>query len=57
MTLAEKFVKEFQELNEIQQREVIDFMEFIKEKQQKQIENTMDKIIEKNKKALKELSK
>ena len=32
MTLAEKLVLNFNELNEIEQREVVDFVEFLKKK-------------------------
>ncbi|EYE87167.1 hypothetical protein Q428_14855 [Fervidicella metallireducens AeB] len=57
MTLAEKLVKDFESLPELQKREVIDFVEFLKQKQQKEMENLMDSIIFQNEEALKELSK
>lgn len=57
MTLAEKLVKDFESLPELQKREVIDFVEFLKQKQQKEIENLMNSIIFENEEALKELSK
>lgn len=57
MTLAEKLVVEFEQLTEEKQREVINFIEFIKVKEQKEIENLMDTVIAENNEALRELSK
>lgn len=57
MTLVEKFVKEFEELSTDRQAEVIDFIEFLKEKENKKIEGLMDLIIDENKEALLELAK
>ncbi len=57
MTLVEKFVKEFEELSTDRQAEVIDFIEFLKEKENKRIEGLMDLIIDENKEALLELAK
>lgn len=57
MTLAEKLIKEFEQLTEEKKREVIDFVEFIKAKEQKEIENLMDATIAENRKALEELAK
>lgn len=57
MTLAEKLIKEFEQLTEEKKRQVIDFVEFVKAKEQKEIENFMDSIIAENKEALKELAK
>lgn len=57
MTLVEKFVKEFEELSTDRQAEVIDFIEFLKEKENKKIEGLMDLIIDENKDALLELAK
>ena len=57
MTLAEKLIGEFEQLSEEKILEVIDFIEFIKNKEQKYIENLMDAIISDNKEALKELDK
>jgi len=39
MTLAEKLIIEFEQLTEEKQKEVIDFIEFIKVKEQREIEN------------------
>lgn len=57
MTLAEKLIVEFEQLTEEKQREVINFIEFIKVKEQKEIENLMDTVIAENNEALRELSK
>jgi len=57
MTLAEKLLKEFQELPEEKKQQVIDFVEFLKSKQQKEIEVMIDEIIDTNKEALLELAK
>lgn len=56
MSLAEKLLKEFEELPEEKKREVIDFVEFLKTKTRNQVENLMDIIIDENSEALKELS-
>ncbi|ADL08486.1 DUF2281 domain-containing protein [Thermosediminibacter oceani] len=55
MSLAEKFLKEFNELTEERKREVIDFIEFLKAKDKKELEKFMDSIIEENRQAFKEL--
>lgn len=57
MTLVEKFVKEFEDLPINRQAEVIDFIEFLKNKENKHIEELMDAIITENKDALLELAK
>jgi hypothetical protein len=57
MTLAEKLVAEFESLPLEKQAEVIDFIEFLKEKEDRRIEDMMDKIISNNKEALLELGK
>jgi uncharacterized protein YfbU (UPF0304 family) len=57
MSLAEKLIKDFEELPETQKREVIDFVEFLKIKNQNKLENMMDEVILKNQKALEELAK
>lgn len=57
MTLAEKLIKEFEQLTEEKKKEVIDFVEFVKVKEQKEIENLMDSVIAENKEALEELAK
>jgi len=55
MTLAEKLLQEFQALPEDKQRQVIDFVEFIRSRQRKEVENMMDEIIAENKEAFVEL--
>lgn len=57
MSLAERLIKDFEELPENHKREVIDFVEFLKQKNQKRLENMMDEVIFENKDALEELAK
>lgn len=57
MSLAEKLIRDFEELPEIQKREVIDFVEFLKIKNQRRLEKMMDEVIFENKEALDELAK
>ncbi len=57
MTLAEKLIKDFEQLTEEKKKEVIDFVEFVKAKEQRDIENLMNTVIAENKEALKELAK
>ncbi len=57
MTLAQKLVNEFEALTDNQKMEVIDFVEFLKQKNEKMIENLMDEVIFENEEALKELAK
>lgn len=57
MSLAEKLIKDFESLPEDKKLEVIDFVDFLKNKNQKKLEDMMDLIIVENKEALTELSK
>lgn len=57
MSLAEKLVKDFEQLTEEKKREVIDFVEFLKIKEKKGKLDLMDCIIDENQDALKELGK
>ena len=57
MTLAEKLLKDFENLPEEKKHQVIDFVEFLKSKQQNELATAMDDIISKNKEALLELAK
>ena len=57
MTLAEKLIKDFEQLPEDKKKQVIDFVEFIKTKEQKELECLMDNVISENMEALKELAK
>lgn len=52
MSLAERFLKEFDRLPEDKKMEVIDFIEFLKLKDQKELGKLMDSIIEENREAL-----
>jgi len=57
MTLAEKLLKDFQELSEERQRQIIDFVEFLRNQEQKELESMMDAVIANNNKAFLELAK
>lgn len=57
MSLAEKLIKEFEQLPEDKKREVIDFVEFLKTKTRNEVEILMDVIIDENTEALKELGR
>ena len=57
MTLAQKLVDEFETLTDTQKMEVIDFVEFLKQKNDNRIEALMDEVIFENEEALKELAK
>ena len=57
MALAQKLVNAFKILTDNQKEEVIDFVEFLKQKNDKMIENLMDEVILENEEALKELAK
>lgn len=57
MSLEEKLLKEFSDLPEDKKIEVIDFVEFLKNKNKKQLESMMDLIIDENREALEELAK
>ncbi len=56
MSLAERFLKEFDELPEDKKKEVIDFIEFLKMRDKNELGKLMDSIIDENREALKELS-
>ena len=56
MSIAERFLSEFNDLSEDKKKEVIDFIEFLKMKEASVLGKLMDSIIEENKQALKELS-
>lgn len=57
MSLAEKLVKDFEQLSDEKKKEVIDFVEFLKIKEKKEKIRLMDFIIDENQDALKELAK
>ncbi|NLW46248.1 MAG: hypothetical protein GXY86_02755 [Firmicutes bacterium] len=56
MSLAERFLKEFDELPEEKKKVVIDFIELLKMKDRNELGTLMDTIIKENQQALKELS-
>ena len=57
MTLAQKLVNEFEALTDNQKMEVIDFVEFLKQKNEKKIEKFIGEDRDVHKEALKELAK
>lgn len=57
MSLAEKLIKDFEQLSEDKKKEVIDFVEFLKIKEKKEKIGLMDFVIDENEEALKELAK
>lgn len=57
MTLAKKFIEEFEQLSNDKQQEVIDFVEFLKTKDNKNLDDIMDEIIIQNKEAFEKLAK
>jgi len=57
MSLAEKLIKDFEQLSEDKKKEVIDFVEFLKIKERKEKIKLMDSVIDENEEALKELAK
>jgi uncharacterized protein YfbU (UPF0304 family) len=56
MSLAERFLKDFEELPEEKKKEVIDFIEFLKMRDKNELGKLMDTIIDENREAFKELS-
>lgn len=57
MTLSEKLIINFESLSEDKKIEVLDFIDFLKNREQYRSENTMDLIITDNNQALKEINK
>ncbi len=57
MTLVERLLRDFNELPEDKQRQVVDFVEFLRTRADKGLESIMDTIIAENYNALKELGK
>ena len=57
MELVKKITELSKELSEKRQREVIDFIEFLRQKQLKEDMELMDEVFEENKKAMNELAK
>ena len=56
MSLADRFLKDFEELPEDKKKEVIDFIEFLKMRDKNELAKLMDAIIDDNREAFKELS-
>jgi ribosomal silencing factor RsfS len=57
MSIEEKLIQDFLTLPEDKKLEVIDFVEFLKNRSNKQMESLMDDIIKENTDALRELAK
>lgn len=57
MTLAEKLLKDFENLPEDKKHQVTEFVEFLNSKQQNELETAMDEVIHENKEELLELAK
>lgn len=57
MTLAEKLLRDFEELPEGKQRQVVDFVESLRTKVRNDLSSIMDEVISENYDALRELSK
>lgn len=57
MTLAEQWKDKFEQLPEDEQREVLDFMEFLEMKRQRELDALMDEVIVDNLPAFRELAK
>lgn len=57
MNLAEKLLNDFNTLSEDKKLEVLDFVEFLKQKKEAELDTLMDDVIDNNLEALKELAK
>ncbi|WP_128101506.1 DUF2281 domain-containing protein [Paenibacillus sp. DCT19] len=57
MSIEEKLIQDFLTLPDDKKIEVIDFVEFLKNRNNKQMDSLMDDIINENIEALRELSK
>ena len=57
MSIEEKLIQDFLALPEDKKLEVIDFVEFLKNRSNQQMESLMDDIINENDEALRELAK
>jgi uncharacterized protein YfbU (UPF0304 family) len=55
MSLAERFLKDFEELPEDKKKEVIDFIEFLKMRDKNELGKLMDSIIDENQEAFTEI--
>jgi ribosomal silencing factor RsfS len=57
VSIEEKLIQDFLALPDDKKLEVIDFVEFLKNRSNKQMESLMDEIIIENREALRELAK
>jgi hypothetical protein len=57
MILTEKLLREFEGLSDERKREVLDFIEFVKQREEREMEILMETIIAENRKALQELAR
>jgi uncharacterized protein YfbU (UPF0304 family) len=57
MSLAEKLIKDFEVLSEDKQKEVIDFVEFLKAKEKNDLYKRMDNILDQHAEAFRKLAK
>ncbi len=57
MTFAERVAEEMQSMPEEEQRQILDFTLFLKQKAQRELEADMDAVISENLEAFKELAK
>lgn len=56
MTLAQQIFEEAKTMPEVKQRQVLEFMLFVKQREQQSIETEMDEVIQENLEALKVLA-
>lgn len=57
MGLPEEIMQELKVLNDVQKREVLDFVRFLKMKEEQELNKLMDDIIDENIDAFRELAK
>ena len=57
MILTEKLLREFEGLSDERKREVLDFIEFVKQREEREMEILMETIIAENRKVLQELAR
>lgn len=57
MSMSESLIKDFQELSEEKQREVIDFVEYLKNKDKSNMEKVINEVLAQNAETFKELAK
>lgn len=56
MTLAQQIFEEAKTMPEVKQRQVLEFMLFVKQREQQSIDTEMDEVIQENLEALKVLA-